>query len=145
VYLAPGEVTWIDVIIPRDDPLWSDDVGRAMWWLGEAWSATLADLGVSGRSVHRGGLVTTPWSATVCFAGLGPGEVLIGEHKAVGISQRRTRDAARFQCALYRVWRPEALIELLADLPALPGELPAVAVVDQPTDVVVDAFVAHLP
>ena len=38
---------------------------------------------------------TAPWSRrrgrTICFAGVGPGEVLLGERKLVGIAQRRTR------------------------------------------------------
>jgi hypothetical protein len=31
----------------------------------------------------------------------------------VGISQRRTRDWARFQCAISLQWKPELLLELL--------------------------------
>ena len=44
----------------------------------------------------------------MCFAAVGPGEVLRSESdsvagkKVVGISQRRTKDAARFQCTLFR-------------------------------------------
>jgi hypothetical protein len=43
----------------------------------------------------------------VCFASVGPGEVVRhgtggGQQKVVGISQRRTKDAARFQCTLFR-------------------------------------------
>ncbi len=55
-----------------------------------------------------------PWSSLVCFAGVGPGEVLVGGRKAVGISQRRTKEWARFQCAAYRRWDPAALVGLLA-------------------------------
>src|SRR5262245_14287634 len=36
VLLQPAGTVWIDVELPRDDPLWDDDVGRASWWLGEA-------------------------------------------------------------------------------------------------------------
>jgi len=32
----------------------------------------------------------------------------------VGISQRRTRDGARFQCVVHRGWDPRPLLDLLA-------------------------------
>ena len=45
----------------------------------------------------------------VCFEGRGAGEVLVGEKKLVGISQRRTRAGSRFQCVWYRRWQLGAL------------------------------------
>src|SRR3546814_17233262 len=54
-----------------------------------------------------------PLGGTVCFAGRGPGEVLRGEAKVVGIRQRRTRAGARFQCAVPVVWEPALLAALL--------------------------------
>jgi len=121
VLLVPGEVLWVDVVVPAGDPLWDPDVGRAAWWLGDVWAEALAqDATVDrvggaggGVAVHRGPLVTTPWSRLVCFAGLGPGEVTTGGRKLVGVSQRRTRAAARFQCALYARWDPARLAALL--------------------------------
>ena len=90
VLVVPGEVLWVDLIVPAGDALWQDDVGRAFHWVGEAWAAALEELGVAAE-VHRGALVRSPWSAAVCFAGLGPGEVTVAGRKVVGISQRRTR------------------------------------------------------
>jgi lipoate-protein ligase A len=114
VLLVPGEALWIDIVVPRDDTLWHDDVGVAAHWLGDAWAAALGDLGVAA-TVHRGGLERTPWSSLVCFAGLGPGEVVDGAgRKLVGISQRRTRAGARFQCAALAHWDAAALVALLA-------------------------------
>ena len=37
VLLLPGEFVWLDLVIPAGDPLWSDDVGAAMLWVGELW------------------------------------------------------------------------------------------------------------
>ena len=91
VLLVPGEVVWVDVIVPAGDPLWDDDVGRATHWLGAMWAEALASCGLPGATVHRGPMVRTTWSSLVCFAGLGPGEVRVGAAKVVGISQRRTR------------------------------------------------------
>jgi len=97
--LGAGPTLWIDLVVPREDPLWVDDVGRSTDWLGDAWVRALASLGLSA-SVHRGRLERTSASTLVCFAGLGPGEVLVEGRKVVGISQRRTRRGARFQCVV---------------------------------------------
>ena len=114
VLLLPDRSIWVDVTITRDDPLWDDDVGRASHWLGRCWAAAVTSLGADGAAVHTGPIVETPWSRRVCFAGLGPGEVVVGGRKLVGLSQRRTRDGARFQCALHRSWDPVGLLGLLA-------------------------------
>jgi lipoate-protein ligase A len=100
VLLEPDRCVWIDVMLPRHDPLWDDDVHRSFFWLGETWVRALAALGIVGE-VHRGGLDRTPWTRLVCFAGIGPGEVTAGSRKVVGLSQRRTRHGARFQCVAY--------------------------------------------
>jgi lipoate-protein ligase A len=113
VLLLPGEFVWLDVVIPARDALWLNDVGLAMVWVGELWQKALAELGVVG-DVHRGGLVTTEWSRQVCFAGVGTGEVMAGAAKVVGISQRRTRDYARFQSMCHLRWRPELVAALVA-------------------------------
>ena len=113
VWLAPGDVLWVDLVIPKHDPLWDDDIGRATWWVGDRWASFVAE--VTGRvaTVHRTGMVRTQWSSRVCFAGLGPGEVLVDGYKVVGVSQRRTREGARFQCAALVRWRPETLVDAL--------------------------------
>jgi len=116
VLLEPGGAVWVDVVVPPGDPRWHDDVGRAAHWLGDAWVAALADLGVDAEA-HHGGLVRTAWSDRVCFAGLGPGEVRVAGRKVVGISQRRTRAGARFQCAALLAWEPGAIVGLLALAP----------------------------
>ncbi len=114
VLVAPGQLVWVEVHIERDDPLWEADVGRAFWWLGDVWARALADLGIAAVEVHRGALVATRWSSTVCFAGLGPGEVTAGTAKVVGLSQRRTREGATFSCAALLDWEPGDLLDLLA-------------------------------
>jgi lipoate-protein ligase A len=113
VLVEPGGLVWVDVLVPAGDPLWDPDVGRAFGWLGRAWAAALAAVGVAGATVHEGGLVSTPWSALVCFAGLGPGEVTVDGAKVVGMCQRRARAGALFQCAALLDWRPERLLHRL--------------------------------
>jgi lipoate-protein ligase A len=118
VLVRPGLVIWIDVVVPADDRLWEADVGRAFWWLGSGWVAALADAGLDGADMWRGGLVRSRWSDRVCFAGVGAGEVTVGGRKAVGISQRRSRVGVLFQCAVPVTWDPKPLIDLLVLDPA---------------------------
>lgn len=152
VLLDPGGAVWIDVELPRGDPLWDDDVGRAAWWLGERWGAALGSLGVADPVVHRGGMRSTRWSPLVCFAGLGPGELTAGPGgpKVLGISQRRTRAGARFQCAVPLTWDVARLASLLrldaTARSALVAALDdAVVPVAAPPPDVVTAFVTSLP
>jgi lipoate---protein ligase len=128
VLLEPGAVVWFDVIVPADqlvDAGVGDDVAASMIWLGGHVASALGELGVAAE-VHRGGMVCTAWCPLVCFAGVGPGEVLHSGIKLVGISQRRTRAGARFQCAVHTRWSPDAVAGLLAAHPAA-AELPPVA------------------
>ena len=34
VYVHPTESFWIDIVVPRGDALWNDDIGKSMWWIG---------------------------------------------------------------------------------------------------------------
>jgi lipoate-protein ligase A len=125
VLLVPGATEWVDVIVPATDRRWDDDVRRSMVGIGERWVAALRDVVDGDLTVHRGPFVRSAWSELVCFAGVAPGEVLLDGVKLVGLSQRRTRRGARFQCAVNRRFDDELLIELLAD-PA-PSAVPPVA------------------
>lgn len=129
VLLVPGEFVWLDVVVPAGDPLWSDDVGDAMLWVGQWWSRALAEVGLVGR-VHRGPLVTSPWSRQVCWTGVGAGEVVAPDGaKLVGVSQRRTRAYARLQTMCHLSWRPEWVSALVAQPRPSAAELSAVAAV----------------
>jgi lipoate---protein ligase len=112
VLVRPGEVAWVDVLVPSGDPLWEDDIGRSFHWLGTAWVDALASLGVNGV-MHTGAMVCTPWCRQVCFAGIGSGEVTVDGRKVVGLSQRRTRAGALFHCAALLRWDPAEIVRLL--------------------------------
>jgi lipoate-protein ligase A len=119
VLVEPGAALWVDVTIPAGDRWWHDDVGRAFHWLGAAWAEVVAATagacaGGGGVRMYDGPLVKTAWSPQVCFAGLGPGEVTVDGRKVVGLAQRRTREAALFQCCAALRWEPERLLDLLA-------------------------------
>jgi hypothetical protein len=90
--------------IARGDVLWNDDVSLSMLWLGEVFVEALAPW--LRATVYRDEFVGGTDGRAVCFASTSPGEVFAGASKVVGISQRRTREGARFQCVLYRQWSP---------------------------------------
>lgn len=123
VLIGPDATVWLDVLLPRTHALWDDDIGRATWWVGETWAEALAELGIDQPVVHRGGLESSELSRVVCFAGRGPGEVFVGRTKLVGISQRRTREWARFQCALSLRWDVTSLAAALAPSSITPDSL----------------------
>jgi lipoate-protein ligase A len=112
VLVRPGDPVWIDVLLPTDDPLWEDDVGRSFHWLGQAWVKALGSLGIEA-AWHDGPMICTPWCRQVCLAGLGSGEVTVDGRKVVGLAQRRTRAGALFQCAALLHWDPAEIAELL--------------------------------
>ena len=105
VYVHPTESVWIDVTIPKDDPLFVDDISSSMLWLGDVFVEALSPW-VSAET-YRGVFEVGADGRSVCFASTSPGEVFVGNNKLVGISQRRGRDGARLQCVLYRSWQPE--------------------------------------
>ena len=150
VFLAPGEHVWLDVVVPRGDELWSDDVAQASWWLGDVWVQTLNALGENNVSVHHESLSSDAWGDLLCFAGVGPGEVVQQDDeslsKLVGISQRRTRDYARFQCTIYTKWNPHDVEMYVVNTPGNLSEIAhRVAVVQASQQAIVDTFVSHLP
>jgi lipoate-protein ligase A len=138
VLLEPGRIVWFDVIVPAEllrAAGVGHDVRGSMIWLGDRIAAALAGFGIDGVGVHRAAPVG---SGQICFAGIGPGEVVFDGRKLVGVSQRRTRAGSRFQCAVHTVWSPETLVPLLR---AAVGELPPVATL---TDEAADELPAAL-
>ncbi len=118
VFVDAASVLWVDVVLPRTDPRWVDDVSASFDWLGDAWITALDAVGIRGVHAHSGAMVTSPYSRRVCFAGVGPGECLLDGQKLVGMAQRRTRNAARFQTMAVLDWQPDQWIDLLRWAPA---------------------------
>ena len=102
VLVVPDDLVWVDIVLPHG--VAPDDVRGSMVWIGERWREALAPIvGSHGvLEVNDGATRASPWSDLVCFAGIGPGEVLLDGRKLVGLSQRRTRDGLRIQGLVYR-------------------------------------------
>lgn len=126
VLLRPGQMLWVDLLVPPG--VVPDDVRGSMIWLGEVWRDALGELGAAtdAMTVHRGGLTDTRWAELVCFAGVGPGEIVVGDHKLMGLSQRRTRHGVRAQCLVHRTNTVIGMRDLFAvDVPREPLPDPA--------------------
>lgn len=122
VLVRPGTVLWVTVDLPAGDPLWQDDLGRSFQWLGRVWAEALAACGAEEAEAYEGGPIRTEWSSTLCFAGLGSGEVRVAGRKAVGLAQRRRSQGATYHCAALLEWDPEEMAGLAAGAPDWLGE-----------------------
>jgi len=139
VLLMPGSMVWFDIWVPVTDHRFETDLRRSMVAVGRWWCGALEafDADLRGRlSVHDGPEVPSPWSDAVCFAGVGPGEVLLDGRKLVGVSQRRSALGARFQTMLHSR-DDRQLMESLLSPEVFPrddavGGLPPIAVIDLP-------------
>lgn len=137
VFVHPTDSVWVDITISRNDPLWKDDVVKSMLWLGDLFVEALSPW--VQAQVYRDSFSTGVDGRVVCFASSSPGEVFVGTDKLVGISQRRSRDGARFQCVLYRQWQPTEWSHVLAspdvrsrvaDIPVATLDIPALTLVN---------------
>lgn len=114
VLVGPTDPLWVDLWLPRDDPLWVDDVVRAARWVGEWWMAALVQTGGVDLEVHGGGSEQNPLARRICFGGVGPGEVVASGRKVVGVAQWRAREGALFHTCAYRHFDPRPVTDLLA-------------------------------
>jgi len=122
VLVTPGAQVWADMWLPAADPLWTPDPRRTAVNVGRWWAAALARAGIRA-AVNDAGSAHTRWGDLVCFAGVGPGEVLTGGRKVVGLAQWRSREGALvFGCSYIR-FDPTLLAECLDLDPADRAEL----------------------
>ncbi len=124
VVVRPTDV-WIDAVVPATSTLHDDDVGQAFHWLGATWLAALAALMTpsgggqpltTARPAPSGGGRRRPFH---CFADVGHGEVLAGDRKVVGLSQRRTRSWTRLQTLFVARWPVEETNQIVEAAMAL--------------------------
>lgn len=144
VFVHPSDSVWIDITISREDPLWTDDVTTSMLWLGDVFVKALSPW--TNASTYSGTFNSGEFGRDICFVSQSPGEVFAHHDKIVGISQRRTRDGARFQCVLYRQWSPTQWTGCLTSADAArAAENLGVTTVNASALDIVDAVHAALP
>jgi lipoate---protein ligase len=93
-----GPVLWdddliaIDIVLPAGHPLLPADVIAGYRWVGEAVADALRALGIPGPRAlppHEARAWPRGDAADLCFGGLSPWEVVVGERKVLGLSQVR--------------------------------------------------------
>lgn len=144
VFVHPTDALWLDVIIHPNDEQWTDDVSTSMLWLGDVFVEALSPW--INAETFRGSFDAGTFGRSVCFDSRAPGEVMSGDRKLVGISQRRGRYGARMQCVIYREWHPEqwASIFRSPDVRTRVMEM-NVATIDAPLADIAHAVLAALP
>jgi len=100
VVLQPGDL-WIDWWVPAHDPRWRPDVRVSSINAGHWWRQVLTGRISDVPVVHEGGLEGDHVLRVVCFTGRGPGEVFVGDRKAVGLTQWRVREGVFISTVLH--------------------------------------------
>lgn len=126
VYVESTSTLWIDLWIPTTDPCHRFDIRGAMELVGASFQAALARLGLTGTHIVAAKKPVV--SSALCFAGVGPGEVLLGDRKVVGITAWRSREGSLFQTATYQSMPPRLSRWIVLD-EMQPGE--AIAPLDE--------------
>jgi lipoate---protein ligase len=116
----------LDVLLPGDHPLVLPDIVESYRWFGEAWVATLLQLGVQTRIVHpaearaQQALRKQPETCTyemllnrACYGTLSPYEVIAGQRKVVGLDMIRRRAGSLLQAGVLLHWDTSLLARLL--------------------------------
>jgi len=129
VVTGRDDAIWIDVLLAPGHPRSRTDVDHAAVEVGRVWQVALVSLS-NGRSaaevgldVHSGPSLHRESGRILCFGGLGPGEVSLEGAKLVGISQRRARWGARFQCQVQLRWAPHEWLGCIRPGPGAPSDL----------------------
>ncbi|HEX6477680.1 MAG TPA: hypothetical protein VF043_02460 [Ktedonobacteraceae bacterium] len=128
--LVGPDLLSLDVLLPADSPLVLADIVESYRWFGEAWVKALRSLGIETHTVSpeeahelRGLLkqeATHEREAVLrraCYGSLSPYEVVVGQHKVVGLDMIRRRKASLLQAGVLLHWETETLAQLLGHTP----------------------------
>lgn len=112
----------LDLALPPNDPLASDNLTESYRWIGEVWVAALHLLAVNAQIVavaeaRADSQTLDPLLKRICFAGLSPYEVVASGQKLVGLAQVRRRSGALYQPGIYLRWSPLATASMVVAPP----------------------------
>jgi len=96
VFIDPASTVWIDLVAPRSSDLWSSELSENFMIVGRRWHQALELVGLE-TTVFGSAPDKSDAARVACWAGIGWGELIVGDAKVVGLSQRRTRWGARVQ------------------------------------------------
>ncbi len=119
VVLGDKTLLMLDLVLPREHPLYLDNVTESYRWLGEAWVEALRKLGLPASTIPiaeaRADSQTLAGPLRhVCFGGLSPYEAVVAWRKVVGLAQIRRKAGALFQCGIHLRWEPRQTAVLMA-------------------------------
>lgn len=100
VLLRPADL-WVEWWIPRGDHRWSGDIHVSSLRVGHWWAEQLVHSVTGDVEVYAGPLDGDVRHRDVCFAGRGPGEVMVDGRKTVGLTQWRVREGTLVSTVLH--------------------------------------------
>lgn len=116
----------LDVLLPGDHPLVLPDIVESYRWFGEAWVATLLQLGIQTRIVlpiearTQQALRKQPETRSyemllnrACYGTFSPYEVVADQRKVVGLDMIRRRAGSLLQAGVLLHWDSTTLARLL--------------------------------
>lgn len=107
---------WVDIEVGVEDPRYRAEPMSMMAEVGRWWMEALRSLNCCPPDIWQfeGAMERDAGGDVICFAGRAHGELIVGESKLVGLSQRRTRDGARVQGQLHFVDPTDVVLAVLA-------------------------------
>jgi len=128
--LVGSHLLSLDVVLPADHPLVLPDLVESYRWLGEVWVAALAQFGIRARTIspaeaheQRTLLKQDETSEResilrrACYGSYSPYEVVVGQHKVVGLDMIRRRTGSLLQAGVLLHWETGTLAQLLGHTP----------------------------
>ena len=106
----------LQLTLPADHPLVSDDIHRNFRWFSELLIAALARLGIaaSWMPLDQARAEQAPAGLEgACYSTLAPYEVAVNGRKLIGHGQIRRIRATAMQAMVYRVFEPSRTVRLL--------------------------------
>ena len=117
VLVDANHSVWIDVEVGIEDVRYCAEPMAMMAKVGQWWMEALRSLNCCPPDLWQfeGAMECDAGGDVICFAGRAHGELMVGESKLVGLSQRRSRDGARVQGQLHFADPTDVMLEVLAE------------------------------
>lgn len=117
VLVDARQSVWVDIEVGVEDPRYRSEPMAMMEQVGEWWMNALRSLNCCPPDIwqFKGAMQCDAGGDVICFAGRAHGELMVGESKLVGLSQRRTRDGARVQGQIHFDDPTDVMLAVLAE------------------------------